>query len=85
MDIAMLIVLVVLAVANAWMTGYNYGCHRSSLKAEPVKQEAPEMTEDEQALREEERRQIMEDNRAFQAMLDYNASMAYGMAREDKR
>lgn len=89
MSIALAVILIIMALAYGALIGWIAGgVSRARLYGNVPAQhkaEAREPTEAELARMEEERRQLAEDNKAFQAMLDYNASMAYGMAKGDKK
>lgn len=90
MSIALAVILIIMALAYGvligWITGVMTGVRRG-VEYEPTStiREERELSEAELERIEAERRQLIEDNKAFQAMLDYNASMAYGMAKGDER
>lgn len=90
MSIALAVILIIMALAYGvligWIVGVTTGTRRG-VEYEPTStiREERELSEAELERIEAERRQLIEDNKAFQAMLDYNASMAYGMAKGDER
>lgn len=90
MSIALAVILIIMALAYGvligWIAGVMTGVRRG-VEYEPTStiREERELSEAELERIEAERRQLIEDNKAFQAMLDYNASMAYGMAKGDER
>ena len=92
MSIALAVILIFMALAWGVLIGLAIGlvyCARLGDKAHepvrPTETSRREPTEAELARIEAERQQLIEDNRAFQAMLAYNTSMAYGMAKGDKK
>lgn len=90
MSIALAVILIIMALAYGvligWIAGVMTGVRRG-VEYEPAStiRDERELSEAELERIEAERRQLIEDNKAFQAMLDYNASMAYGMAKGDER
>lgn len=90
MSIALAVILIIMALAYGglvgWLVGFVTGARRGlEYESAPTVREEREPSEAELERMEAERRQLAEDNKAFQAMLDYNASMAYGMAKGDER
>lgn len=93
MRLALAVILIIMALAWGALIGWIAGMvtcawlytEAGIIQPAQRKAEEREPTEAELARREEERQQLAEDNKAFQAMLDYNASMAYGMAKGDKK
>lgn len=90
MSIALAVILIIMAlvygVLIGWIAGVTTGArHGVRYESTPTIREERELSEAELERIEAERRQLAEDNKAFQAMLDYNASMAYGMAKGDER
>lgn len=97
MSIALAMILIVMALAYGVWIGWliNFvprAKHCTEPKDIPSVHDTREQSEaelvrmDAELTRiEAERQRLAEDNKAFQAMLDYNVSVAYGMAKDDER
>ena len=65
----------VLLGIGLFICGFFFGKYVYAPKSLPV----PELSEEEKAKIKEEREQLIEEQKAFRSLMDYNANMAYGV------
>lgn len=83
MNIAVIILVWVLALMYGGLAGLFAGYRLWGKKSAPVQVPLPSPTDDEIEKAKAERRELIEAQKAFQSMMGYNADIAYGIGDND--